>query len=162
LGGKIKMKNKPFKLTLTIISISIFLYHGFNLFYLWSDIPNQIAIHFSNDQPDNWGSKYFLLIMPIISILFWLLLQLLVRKPEKLNYVNLTERNKEIQFLKAEKVMLLIQSLGSISFLFANEAFLRSAIGMEITLPLSIAIVLLAICMIAPLYLLFWSATLKY
>jgi hypothetical protein len=156
------MKNKPLKFTLIIISTSILIYHGFNIFHLWSDIPNQIAIHFSNEQPDNWGSKYFLFIMPIISFFFWLLIQILIRKPEKLNYVNLTEKNKEIQYLKAEKVMLLIQYLGSITFIFANEAFLRSAVGMETTLPLSIAIVLLAVCIISPLYLLFWGATLKY
>jgi hypothetical protein len=156
------MKNKPFKFTLIVISTSILFYHGFNLFHLWSDIPNKIAIHFSNDQPDNWDSKYFLFIMPIVSVFFWLLIQILVRKPEKLNYVNLTEKNKEIQYLKAEKVMLLIQYLGSITFIFANEAFLRSAVGMETTMPLSIAIVLLAICIISPLYLLFWGATLKY
>lgn len=156
------MKNKPLKLTLIIISISILFYHGFNLFYLWSDIPNQIAIHFSNGQSDNWGSKLLMFVMPVISIFIWIFMQIVVRKPEKLSYVNLSEKNKKIQYLKAEKVLVLIQYLASIALIFANEAFLRSAVGIDTRLPLAIAIFLLTICFIAPLYLLIWAATLKY
>ncbi|KGR74338.1 DUF1648 domain-containing protein [Ureibacillus manganicus] len=156
------MKNQTFKITLMIISICAVVYHGFNLLSLWSDIPNEIAIHFSNNQSDNWGSKYLLIIMPIISILFWFLIQLVVRNPENLNYINLTEENKEIQYAKAKKVMLLIQYAGAITFIFVNEAFLRSAVGMDTTLPIIIAIVFLASCIIAPIYLLFWAAALKY
>ncbi|WP_058306310.1 DUF1648 domain-containing protein [Gracilibacillus massiliensis] len=156
------MKNKPFKLTLIIISTAIFLYHAFHLLYLWSDIPNQIAIHFSRGKPDNWGSKFILFMMPAVSVFIWYLMGVLVKNPEKLNYINLTEENKEIQYSKAEKATLLIQYLGSITLIFANEALLRNSVEMDSILPFSIAIVLLAICFIAPLYLLFWAASLKY
>ncbi|RCW76945.1 DUF1648 domain-containing protein [Saliterribacillus persicus] len=124
------MKTKSLKSTLIIISTAIFLYHAFHLLYLWSDIPNQIAIHFSSGKPDNWGSKFILFIMPAVSVLIWYLMGLLVKNPEKLNYINLTEENKEIQYSKAEKVTLLIQYLGSIAFIFANEALLRNSVEM--------------------------------
>ena len=156
------MKNKSFKLTLIIISTAIFLYHVFHLLYLWSEIPNQIAIHFSSGKPDNWGSKFILFIMPAISVLIWFLMGLLVKNTDKLNYINLTEENKEIQYSKAEKVTLLLQYLSSITFIFANEALLRNSVEMESFMPLSIAIVLLTICFIAPIYLLFWATSLKY
>ena len=158
------MRVRSLNLRLIIISVAIFIfiYHGFNLIYLWSDIPNQIAIHYSNGEPDNWGTKFILFIMPIISVLIWFFMGLLVKSPEKLNYVNLTEDNKKNQYSKAEKVTLLIQYFGSTTFILANEALLRNAIGMESTLPFSIAIILLAMCFIAPIYLLFWSATLRY
>ncbi|MGM0840194.1 MAG: DUF1648 domain-containing protein [Bacillota bacterium] len=159
--GDGQMRNEPLKITLIIISTTILFYHTFHLFYLWSEIPNSIAIHFSKGEPDHWGSKYTLFIMPIVSILTWFLIGLLVKKPEKLNYVHLTEENKEIQYVKAEKVMLVIQYLGSLSFVFTNEAALRNAVGMESGLPFSIAIVLLCICFVAPIYQLFWAATLK-
>ncbi|MGG1629530.1 DUF1648 domain-containing protein [Rossellomorea sp. NRS-1567] len=155
------MRNEPLKLTLILISTTILLYHAFHLFYLWSEIPDTIAIHFSKGEPDQWGSKYILFIMPIVSILTWFLIGLFVKKPEKLNYVNLTEENKEIQYIKVKKVMLVIQYLGTITFAFTNEAALRNAVGMESGLPSSIAIVLLCICFIAPIYHLFWAATLK-
>jgi hypothetical protein len=156
------VRNKPFKITFSIISISIFCYHIFNLLSLWTTIPDSIAIHFTNDTPDNWGSKYILFIMPILSIFVWFLIGILVKKPEKLNYVNLTEVNKEIQFSRAEKVMILIQNFSFLFFILANEAFLRYSVGMESNIPFVTSLTLLALCLIAPIYLLIWAATLKY
>ncbi|MHA7136664.1 DUF1648 domain-containing protein [Rossellomorea arthrocnemi] len=155
------MRNEPLKLPLILLSTTILLYHTFHLFYLWSEIPDTIAIHFNKGEPDQWGSKNILFIMPIVSTLIWFLIRLLAKKPEKLNYVNLTEGNKKIQYVKAEKVMVLIQYMGAVTFIFANEAFLRNAVGMESRLPFSIALGLLCICFIAPIYHLFWAATLK-
>lgn len=97
------MRDKYFKTALLVISVIAFCYHSFHLFYLWSEIPIQIPIHFSNDTPDNWGSKYFLLLMPVIGLLISFLIGLLAKKPEKLNYVNLTEENKRTQFSRTKK-----------------------------------------------------------
>lgn len=157
-----KMKHKGFKTILLIISIVIFGYHIFNLISLWSSIPDRIAIHFTNDTPDNWGPKYALLIMPIISLLAWFLIGLLIKNPEKLNYVNLTEANKEIQYSRATKLLILIQHLSFLVFIFANEVFLNFSIGTNYSLPFIISLTLSAICLIAPIYLLIWAATLKY
>ncbi len=153
------MKDKKFKLLLILISFSIFCYHIFNLFHLWSDIPSQITIHFTDGEP---GSKFFLFVMPIISVFIWFLVGLFVRNPEKLNYVNLTEENKDIQYSRTQSVMILIQNVSFMTFIFANEALLDNAVGMESSLPIAISIVCLVICFIAPLYLLVWAATLKY
>ncbi|GGA90057.1 DUF1648 domain-containing protein [Ornithinibacillus halotolerans] len=156
------MKIKHVKITLFLISIFVFGYHILNLFNLWVDIPEKIAVHFTNDTPDNWGPKYMLFIMPILSIGIWAFIGLLVKKPEKLNYVNLTEANKEIQFSNAEKVLVLIQYLSLNTFILANEALLRYSVGMDSSIPLMIAVILLVICFIAPIFLLIWAATLKY
>lgn len=157
-----KVRNKPFKLVFLIISISIFCYHIFNIVSLWATIPESIAIHFTNNTPNNWGSKYTLLLMPILSIFVWFLIDLLVKKPERMNYVNLTEANKEIQFARAEKVMILIQNFSFLFFILANESFLRNTVGMESNIPFVISLTLLALCFIAPIYFLIWAATLKY
>ena len=92
------------------------------LFYLWTDIPERIAVHFTNETPDNWGPKYILHIMPILGIFIWFLIDLLVEKLEKLNYINLTEANKEIQFSRTRIVMILIQNLSFMTIVLANEA----------------------------------------
>ncbi|CAN7527644.1 DUF1648 domain-containing protein [Rossellomorea sp. LjRoot5] len=156
------MRTETFKWMLVIISITILIYHVFHLFSLWSEIPNTIPIHFSKGKPDHWGSRYFLFIMPAVSLVIWFLIGLVVKKPEKLNYVNLTEENRQLQYVKAEKGMVVIQYLGSLVFVCANEATLRNAVGMESSLPYSIAIMLLAICFFVPIYHLFWAAMLKY
>lgn len=156
------MKYKHFKVILLIISLSVFCYHIVPLFSLWPTIPERIAIHFTNDTPNNLGPKYILLIMPIVSIFIWYLTGLLGKKPEKLNYVNLTEANKEIQFSRTEKVIRLIQNLSFISFILANEALLNYTVGMDSSFPFIISLTLLAVCFIAPIYLLVWAATLKF
>ncbi|WP_449536333.1 DUF1648 domain-containing protein [Ferdinandcohnia sp. Marseille-Q9671] len=156
------MKIKHFKVTFLIISIFVFCYHILNLFYFWPDIPERIAIHFTNDTPDNWGPKYILYIMPVLGIFIWFLIGLVGKRPEKLNYVNLTEANKEIQFARTEKVLILIQNLSFISFLLANEAMLRNTVEMDSSLPFILSLTLLAICFIAPIYLFIWASTLKY
>ncbi|MCA1054101.1 DUF1648 domain-containing protein [Rossellomorea aquimaris] len=156
------MENMILKRILTIASTSIFLYHVYAMLHLWSDIPPRIAIHFSDGEPDEWGTKHVLFIMPIVSILFWLLLQKVSSKPEIFNYIHLTEENKKIQYSRAEKVLLLVQNLGFMALIFANEAFLGSAAGMETSFPFSIAIILLGICFIAPICLFVWALTLKH
>lgn len=155
--------NNRLKITLFTISIAIFGYHMFHLFYLWPNIPERIAIHFTGSgTADNWGSKYFLLAIPVLSILIWLFIGFLVKRPEKMNYINLTEANKEIQYKRMEIVMLLLQNVSFIAFILINEAMLRNAVGMASELPFYLALILLAICVVAPFYLLIWSATLKY
>ncbi|MBW3112422.1 DUF1648 domain-containing protein [Bacillus sp. MCCB 382] len=144
-----------------MISTTILIYHAFHLFSLWPEIPATIAIHFSHGEPDYWGSKYILFLMPIVSLLIWFLIGFLVRNPEKLNYIHLTEENENIQYEQAERVLVLIQYLGSLTFVFSNEALLHEAVGMESSWPFSIAIVLLGICFVTPIYHLFWAATLK-
>jgi len=99
------------------------------LFLLWTDVPGNIVIHFANGEPENWGSKYFLLIMPVIGLLIWWLLGELTKYPEKLNYINLTDENREIQYKMSCRVLWIIQNLSFITFILGNEAFLRYAIG---------------------------------
>ncbi|QHE60455.1 DUF1648 domain-containing protein [Rossellomorea vietnamensis] len=156
------MRKKLLTCTLIIISMAILFYHFVHLFSLWSEIPSTIPIHFNSRAPDHWGSKYLLFIMPVVGIVLWFFMGLLARRPEKLNYVHLTEENKHIQYVKAEKLMVFIQYLCLMMFEFANEAFLRNAVGMDSSLPLSIALALMAICFLAPMYHMFWAATLKH
>lgn len=156
------MNNKQLKITLSIISISIFCYHIFNLIFFWTTISDSIAVHFTNDTPDNWGAKYILFILPLLSVVVWFLLRIAIKKPEKLNYVNLTKENKEIQFSRTEKVMILLQNFSFLSLIFANEAILRFSVGMESNVPFVTSLVLLALCFITPIYLFIWAATLKY
>lgn len=122
------VKGKSFKLLLGIVSLFVLAYHLINLLLIWPDIPNRIAIHFTNGEPDNWGSKYFLLVMPLIGVVSWWLIGLLTKHPDKLNYINLTKENREKQYKKTSKIMILNQNISLILFILGNEAFLRYAI----------------------------------
>ena len=128
---KAKKGHSKIEYLLVFLSAVFFIYHLTILIIAWPDIPNQIATHYSNGVPDNFGPKYLLIFIPIISVLIWCLLGILVRKPEKLNYINLTEANKNLQYKKARKIMSVIQNASFIMLLFANKAFIRGAMGLE-------------------------------
>ncbi|WP_158638474.1 DUF1648 domain-containing protein [Metabacillus litoralis] len=137
------------------------MYHLINLFLLWSDIPDRIAIHFTNDVPDNWGSKFFVLIMPIIGLLLWWLIGLFTKHPEKLNYINLTAKNREKQYNMSKNIMIFIQHLVLIISILANESFIRYSVGIENSVLNFLPLFLTAIMFLAVFYNLIWAARLK-
>lgn len=155
------MKVKSFKYLLTSISVLILVYHLINMFQFWPEIPERIAIHFTKGEPDNWGLKYFLLVIPLIGLFSWWLIGLLTKRPEKLNYINLTEKNREKQYTMAKKIMILMQNLLFIISIFANESLLRYAAGMENGVFNFFSLFLLAVILISLFFNLIWAATLK-
>lgn len=50
-----KRENKVFM----FISLLAFMLHIIHIFWLWSDIPHRIAIHFTNGEAEHWGSIGF-------------------------------------------------------------------------------------------------------
>ncbi|MBM7602764.1 putative membrane protein [Metabacillus crassostreae] len=155
------VKIKSFKFLLSFISVGILVYHLINLFLFWPDIPDRIAIHFTNGEPDNWGSKFFVLIMPIIGLLLWWLIGLFTKHPEKLNYINLTEKNREKQYNMSKKMMIFIQHLVLIISILANESFIRYSVGIENSVLNFFPLILTAIMLLAVFYNLIWAARLK-
>lgn len=155
------IKVKSFKLLFTFISIAILVYHSINLFSFWPDIPDRIAIHFTKGEPDNWGSKYFVLVMPLIGLLIWSLLGLLTKNPEKLNYINLTEKNREKQYNMSKNMMIVIQNLVFISSILANESFVRYSVGIENNVFSILPLLLTAVMLLAVFFNLIWAIRLK-
>lgn len=156
-----EIKDNSLKLVLGLVSLIMLVYHLINLFLFWSDIPNRIAIHFTNGEPDNWGSKYFLLIMPFIGVITWWLIGLLTKHPDKLNYINLSDKNCEEQYKKTSKILILNQNIYFIIFILTNEAFLRYATDRENDLFIFLPIALLVVSLLSFLYNLFWATRLK-
>ncbi|MBP3951818.1 DUF1648 domain-containing protein [Halalkalibacter suaedae] len=155
------IKVNSFKHLFTFISLVILAYHLINLFLFWPDIPDRIAIHSTKGEPDNWGSKYFVLVMPIIGLLIWWLLGLLTKNPEKLNYINLTEKNREQQYNMSKKIMVLIQNLVLISSILANESFVRYSVGIENNVFSFLPLLLTAVMLLAVFFNLIWAVRLK-
>jgi hypothetical protein len=67
--------------------------------YAVTQLPNTIPVHFNfNNEPDNWGSKYTLLVLPFIATLIVGLFSVIKRYPSSLNYpVTITEQNAAVQ-----------------------------------------------------------------
>lgn len=146
---------------LALVSIIALIGHIIHLVVAWADVPDEIAIHFTNGEPDGWGPKFMLLIMPVIGLLIWWLLGLLEKHPDKLNYINLTDNNRDMQYNMAKKVIIVIQHLAFLTFLSANEAFLLYAIDANTTIFIVLSIALLVFIPIVLIYNLIWAARLK-
>ncbi len=97
---------------------------GFAILVLaWSKLPERVPVHFSfGGQPDRWGGRIVLLVLPCIGMLIYLGLSLLARHPHTFNYpVRITEENALRQYrisvtmivwLKTEVAILISGLLG--------------------------------------------------
>ncbi|HET6512661.1 MAG TPA: DUF1648 domain-containing protein [Candidatus Kapabacteria bacterium] len=67
--------------------------------YAVTQLPTTIPVHFDlSNEPDNYGSKYTLLVLPFIGTLIIGLFGVIKHHPEHLNYpVKITETNRERQ-----------------------------------------------------------------
>jgi len=73
----------------------------------WTDMPDRIPIHFNGKgQVDGWGSKWTLIILPIVSLLLYSGLTVLSKFPHVYNYpLPITEQNAAAQYLLARKLL---------------------------------------------------------
>lgn len=91
------------------ILLTIFDIFNFGLLvFLWwftvkhyKTLPQTIPIHFDFDgKADNFGSKKYFFLMPVLGTAFFILFAYVVRDPESANFpVKITPENKWIQFL---------------------------------------------------------------
>jgi len=122
------MINKTFKKE--IIFFLILMVPFFYLFLIWNKLPEQIPIHWNlGGEVDNFGSKYFLNLLPLFNILIYLFL-LVVPKidPKKINFTIFSASYYKIRLT----IILIITIL--ITFVFAIAA------GIEMNMPRIISI----------------------
>lgn len=154
-------EKKSWMKLLTLFSMIAFVSHLIHIFVLWPDVPNHITIHFTNGVADNWGSKYFLLLMPVIGLVSWWIFGFLTKNPKKYNYINLTDANRGKQYKRAGNAMVIIQNMILFIFIFANESFLRTVIEVEDSIFFILYIVSLILICIIIFYNVIWVARLK-
>jgi uncharacterized membrane protein len=68
-------------------------------FMVIGDLPDTIPVHFNfNNEPDNWGSKHTLWVLPGVATVILGLFDTIKHYPDNLNYpVRITEANKARQ-----------------------------------------------------------------
>ncbi|MFK3938536.1 hypothetical protein ACI2JA_13645 [Alkalihalobacillus sp. NPDC078783] len=152
IGNKLS-KNHLLETSLAILTLLWFLSHMVNLLTYWPELSQEVPIQ-SNDTE----SKWLLWLLPTLAIGLWLFIHRLTRYPERLNYIGLTEENKQVMYAKGRRMSLILKNGGSLSLLFANQAFLHSVVGQSQAIPLTMAIVLSIMTVLYPVYFLVWSA----
>lgn len=124
----------------------------------WGDIPPRVPVHYGfSGEPDGWGHKAVLLLLPGLSIAMYGLLTILLRYPHKYNYVvAITVDNAARQYRLARILLSLIKleliilfgylSWGSVRIAGGEESKLHGGIvtGEILTLFLTVGIYIIA------------------
>lgn len=92
---EIKIKRNALDIIETIVSLLCLIGVVVYLMVMWSRIPNQIPAHFNAaGEVNRWGSKSELIVLPIISWVFFGFITLVERYPQIWNTgVTVTEEN---------------------------------------------------------------------
>jgi hypothetical protein len=119
----VKIKKEPIDYFLEygalILLVAIW---GFTIYH-FNKLPDIIATHFDfNGNPDGFGSKYTIWLLPVILTLVYMLIYVLNRYPHKFNYLTkITEQNAYKQYKLASRMMRIL--LFNITILFAFITF---------------------------------------
>ncbi|MDR9398545.1 MAG: DUF1648 domain-containing protein [Salibacter sp.] len=79
--------------------------------YQYFFLPDEIPIHFNlSGEPDNYGSKGFILSLPVIASLLFLGLTALNNYPHLFNYPSeITQENAEVQYRLATRLIRILK-----------------------------------------------------
>lgn len=89
------------------IGYSFFIGSIIVLVIVWSDLPQEVPAHYNAlGEVDRWGSKWELIILPMIGAFLALMMQVFERYPEWHNYPKrFNESNAEQFYLHSRKLM---------------------------------------------------------
>lgn len=128
---KLKLAKSKSEWVWDIIGYGVYLASIIFLIYIWDTLPNEVPAHFNaSGEVDRWGSKYELLILPIIGLLMAVLMQFIEKFPESHNYPSrLNENNVKEFYLLSRKMANAIKNITL--FIFALMLFQSVSIALE-------------------------------
>jgi uncharacterized membrane protein len=99
--------------------------------FSYNKLPESIPTHFNAaGQPDGFGGRHSLFILPITSFFIYLLLTIVAAFPHIYNYpVTITSENAEVQYRLATRLLRILKSVILILFSFISWMSVRSALG---------------------------------
>jgi uncharacterized membrane protein len=116
---KIELKKSTFETNLDIISGFLILLQFVIIFIFWSKLPDKIPIHFNlSGEPNGWGGKNSIFILPVLSIVLFSLITILSSYPHTFNYLfEITEKNSVIQYTLVKNYLAVIKTLIIVLFM---------------------------------------------
>jgi uncharacterized membrane protein len=132
------MNNKPvldipkttFEKAFDVFSAIVYLASVIYTIVIWSQLPDQIPAHYNGSgEVDRWGSKWELLILPIIAALIAVFMTFLEKHPEWHNYLKLNENNIEFQYKNSRLMMNVMKNECVLLFAFLTYKTEQVALG---------------------------------
>ncbi len=129
------MKKSFFEKAFDCIALLLF---GVSIVYLitiWSSIPSEVPIHYNfAGEPDGWGGKWTLSILPVIGLAMWIGLYFIEKYPHTHNYIGLTEENKERLYKNSQLLVNVMRNEIMIFIAYMTVETVRIARGHEMVL----------------------------
>ena len=99
----------------------------------YGDLPDTIPNHFGPDgEPDAFGSKLTIWMLPIISTVTFMGMWVMVQYPHRLNYaVKITPENAAAQYRLSTRIMRALIALVSLMLCYITYAMVQSALGAQ-------------------------------
>ncbi|MBN1199791.1 MAG: DUF1648 domain-containing protein [Bacteroidales bacterium] len=127
----IKLEAGPIDLILEILAIvSLLCFLGFTL-YSMTRLPETIPTHFnSGGEPDTYGSKNSLWMLPVVALVIYSILTLVGKIPEKFNYpVRITQANARVQYTLRSRFLRYLKLAMVLMFFFISYKTVMIALG---------------------------------
>ncbi|MEG0449238.1 MAG: DUF1648 domain-containing protein [Lysinibacillus sp.] len=99
--------------------------------FQWGNLPSEIPGHFNGaGEVDRWGSKFEILILPLIGFFLWALISVLEKAPYMHNYPKrINESNVEAFYLNSRKLANVIKNICLLIFAVLQVQIVRVALG---------------------------------
>ena len=99
--------------------------------FYYQQLPESIPVHFNfQGQPDSFGPRETIWILPTIGTVLFLLMSIANQSPHTFNYtVKIDERNAEVEYAMATRMMRLIKALIVVVFVYLDWTSIQIALG---------------------------------
>jgi len=128
---RITIQRKPIDWVIEFIGIvGLIILIGLPIIY-FSELPDIIPVHFGfNGQPDGFGTKAVIWVMPLLGGMLYLGMSLLNKHPHIFNYPQkVTEDNAERLYKTATRMMRVLNALVACIFAYITFAIIQTALG---------------------------------
>lgn len=158
---KLKLAKTRFEIIFDSITVIAFFLSIIYLVNQWTVLPNEIPAHYNiAGEVDRWGSKWEMLIMPIIAMLMWLSMTVLEKYPHVYNYMNLRKDNVREQYMNARLMLNVIKNIVVLLFVYITWNSVQVALEKSASLGSSFVFIFLGALFIPLMF--FIIRSLKY
>lgn len=128
---KIEIKKEPFDKKMEWLAISALIATFVVPAIYYNSLPDTIPIHFnSKGEADGFGPKYYVWILPLISLCLFGALSYVTKIPHKFNYLQeVTMDNAEKQYRGGVKMMVVLNAWCCCLLCFLTYSVVQNALG---------------------------------
>ncbi|MFD1205272.1 MULTISPECIES: DUF1648 domain-containing protein [Sporosarcina] len=100
------------------------------LIFMWGQLPDEVPGHYNGaGEVDRWGSKWELILLPVIALFLFAFMAFMERHPEWHNYMNLNENNIEFQYKNSMLLLNVLKNECVLFFTYLHFKTVQVALG---------------------------------